>query len=84
MKTYVFTEKLGPVFRRTLFYFGVCLLKLNSRKKGTLITHGLLENLEAGGPSLRALRLRVPRDKFYVRVKGLGFRVKGLGLRVKG
>ena len=27
------------------FYFGVSLLKLNSRKKGTLIINGLLWNL---------------------------------------
>ena len=34
-----------PVVPFYPFYFGVSLLKQNSRKKGTLITKGLLGNL---------------------------------------
>ena len=46
-------KRFGNPVRRTrypsgtlfLFYFGVSLLKLNIRKKGTLIIQGLLGNL---------------------------------------
>ena len=39
--------KLGtPVVPFCPFYFGVSFLKLNSRKKGTLIINGLLGNLD--------------------------------------
>ena len=39
-------ESLGtPVVPFCPFYIGVSLLKLNSRKKGALITQGLLGNL---------------------------------------
>ena len=36
----------NPVVPFYPFYLGVSLLKLNSRKKGTLIIKGLLGNLE--------------------------------------
>ena len=40
-------KRLGtPVVPFCPFYFGVSLLKRNSRKKGTRIIHGLLGNLE--------------------------------------
>ena len=48
------------------FYFGVSLLKLNSRKKGTLIINGLL-----GNPGIQGLGFGF---------EGLGFRVSRLGL----
>ena len=38
-----------PVVPFCPLYFGVSLLKLNSRKKGTLVIDGLLENLEDSG-----------------------------------
>ena len=45
----VSSQSLGtPVVGFYPFYFGVSLLKLNSRKKGTLVIMGLLGNLEVG------------------------------------
>ena len=35
-----------PVVPLFPFYFGVTVLKLNAREKGTLIIKGLLENLD--------------------------------------
>ena len=40
-----------PVVPFCPFYFGVSLLKLNSRKKGALIVNGLLGNRVFGAPS---------------------------------
>ena len=41
------------------FCFGVSLLQLNSRKKGTLILNGLLGNLVIGGHLNSATSLKV-------------------------
>ena len=46
-----------PVVPFCPFYFGVSLLKLNSRKKGTLIINGLLGNLVIEGIWVHELEL---------------------------
>ena len=77
------------------FYFGVSSLKLNSRKKGTLIINGFLGNLGCNSshssPSYPVARQQeqkaTSKEGWRERggdygLQGLGFRV-GLPLRIK-
>ena len=57
-----------------LFYFGGSLLKLNIRKKGTLIVKGLLGNLDV------VLRLQGFEVGFGCLVSGVNLQFKVLGL----
>ena len=66
----------APVVPFYPFFWGVPLLKPNSRKKGTLIIKRLLGNL---GFMVLGSRVLESRVEGFV---GLGFRVLGFGFRV--
>ena len=55
-----------------LFDFGVSLLKLNSRKKGTLSIKGLLANLEPRALNLTLNPKRLMRNLRELKVNQLG------------
>ena len=54
-----------------LFHFGVSLFNLHSRKKGTLIMHGLLGNLTKECASFSRLRTSRPPGKVHASTSGL-------------
>ena len=76
-------QRLGsPVVPFCPFSFWVCLLKPNSRKKGTLIIKELLGDLEDYSRHVAAKALRTSGRLRALRVPGFGFSACSMGFRV--